>query len=168
MKLVLIGFMGSGKTTVAEIIARRCNLELIELDEIIVTNSDYKSIAEMIENKGETFFRDHETQVCLSVKDCNQVVISTGGGAIFRPENLQSLKANNAVLVFLDTDFSVISDRLSGATGRPLFTDLNKAKDLFENRQKGYKSAANYTINTNNLSVEDVADKIISLFEVNN
>jgi len=159
-KLVLIGFMGSGKTTVAKILAKKLNLELIEMDDLIIKRSG-KSIDQIFKNDGETKFRELESQIAADQRNKENVVISTGGGIITNEDNIINLKKNGK-MVFLKTSFSEIKKRLKNIEDRPLFKNKQAAEKLFEFRQKLYEKNADLIINTDGRSVEEVAYEIIS------
>ena len=161
MKIVLIGFMGSGKSTVALHLSRLLNLELFEMDEEILKLSKYKTIAHLIEECGEEKFREFETSVATQTTNRNNIVISCGGGVVTRPENMRALKAENTKIVFLRTKLDSILIRLEGDKTRPL---LSKATEIFDMRQNLYQSYADIFIDTDHVDALEVAKKIV--FEI--
>lgn len=159
-KLVLIGFMGSGKTTVAKILAKKLNLEVIEMDDLIVKRSG-KSIDQIFKDDGETKFREFESQIAIDQKNKENIVISTGGGVVINVENIKNLKVNGK-MIFLKTSFSEIKKRLKDIEDRPLFSNKRSAEKLFKLRQKLYEKNADLIVDTDGRSVEEVTYEIIS------
>jgi len=162
MKIILIGFMGSGKTTVANILAKKLNLEVIEMDQLILAKSGRNSISEIFSLDGEKHFRALETKVCQSLKDRGNLIVSTGGGVIGDKTNINSLK-NNGRIFYLKTSFSIINKRLKNDKTRPLFEDKEAAKKLFNIRQKLYEKFADKTIITDGKTVNEVTSYLIHL-----
>lgn len=160
MKLILIGFMGSGKTTVGNLLAKKLNLEVIEMDELII-KQEGKSINNIFSQDGEIKFRELETQIAKDLDIKNNVVISTGGGVVTNKKNIDYLKKNGKI-IFLKTSFTEIEKRLKNVKDRPLFKDKKKAKELFIFRQSLYEEYADLIVNTNGRSVEEVTYEIIS------
>ena len=161
MKIILIGFMGSGKTTVANILAKKLDLEVIEMDQLILTKSGNKSISEVFSLNGEKHFRDLETETAEEVSGMNNVVVSTGGGIVMKKRNLKHLK--NGIIFFLNTSFKVLEKRLFGDDTRPLFKNKIKAKRLFDLRKNIYKKWADHTILTDKQSISQVVNNLIKL-----
>ena len=162
MKIILIGFMGSGKTTVANILAKKLNLEVVEMDQLILTKSGRNNISEIFSLDGEKHFRALETKVCQSLKDQDGLIISTGGGVIGNKINIMNLK-NNGRIFYLKTSFSIIDKRLKNDRTRPLFKDKKAAKKLFDIRQNLYEKWADCTILTDKKSTDEVANCLINL-----
>ncbi len=160
MKLILIGFMGSGKTTVGQFLAKKLNLELIEMDDLIIKKAG-KSIKKIFNEDGEAQFRELETQVSKSLMNKNDCVISTGGGIVMNKINIDFLK-NNGKIIFLKASFFEIEKRLIGDNLRPLFKNKKSAKKIFNIRQKLYEECADLIVDTDEKSVEKISYEIIS------
>ena len=161
MKLVLIGFMGSGKTVVSTHLSARLNLPCIEMDELILKKSGHSSISKIFEEKGESCFRDLETEVAADLKFVSGI-ISTGGGAV-TARNLPSFRAGDGKLVYLSTRFETLKERLKGDQTRPLFVDPQKAHALYTAREKTYQESADYTIVTDSLTPTQICEEIVRL-----
>ena len=156
--IVLIGMMGSGKTTCGRMLARRLGREFIDTDAVIVERAGM-SIAEIFSTRGETAFRDMESELCRELSDRCDAVIATGGGMILRPENAAALKAHGAV-VFLNRPAGEIFDSTSMA-GRPLAQDGRKAfLERFAQREPVYRAAADAEI-TGFASADATVDEIL-------
>lgn len=161
MKISLIGFMGSGKTTVGNLLAKKLNFNLIEMDEIILKKSGKKSIADIFSLDGEESFRDLETDVLKEISQLDNMVVSTGGGVIMKERNHLFLKRGK--VIFLKTSFEVLKKRINGDNSRPLFKDIKMAKELFDLRKDIYQNVANQVVLTDNLSIDQVVNKIIEI-----
>ena len=152
--IVLIGMPGSGKSTVGRLLSDKLGRPLVDTDEEIVARAG-KPIPKIFAESGETAFRDLETAVIADASRSGGVVISTGGGAILREENLALLRQNGA-LVFLDRP---LEDLLPTAD-RPLANDAEKIRALYAVRLPLYRAAADLTVPVRG-APEDVAAEIM-------
>jgi shikimate kinase len=174
MKLILTGFMATGKTTVARHLARRLRWPLIDCDAEISARAG-KPIAQIFRDCGEAHFRDLERHVIADItsdrRRCAQcgrprpAVIATGGGAIVDPRNYALLR-DSGVIICLSARPDVIARRVaSGAKARPMLSQGGKPvrqriADLMEQRREAYARAA-VTIDTSEKTVEQVVDAIL-------
>ena len=154
--IVLIGMPASGKTTVGKQIACLLNRELIDADAEIVKKEGRK-ISEIFAKEGEKYFRDVESQVIAELSLKNSCVISTGGGAILRAENVHELKKNGK-LYFIDRPLA----ELLPTADRPTANSAEKIKALYETRLLLYQAAADYTV-VGGVGLEKIARQIIGL-----
>lgn len=159
-KIVLIGFMGAGKSAVAKQLALQLSLPTIEMDDCILEQSGYSSIAEVFSEKGEAHFRELEMSVAKSLRMSSNVIISTGGGVIMNTLTMAYLAENKAQLIYLDTPWSQIKKRLAHETVRPLFQTLDKAQELYELRLALYKHYQSATLSTTGILPEEIARQI--------
>lgn len=157
MKIVLIGFMGAGKTTVAKLLAEKLNYQLIELDDEILALSPRKNIPEIFELDGEKEFRKLEHQALSLAIEKNDIVISTGGGVAGEKINRELLSASDCKVIFLQADFQTLQERVGKDPNRPLFLDPEKAKKLFLEREAYYREIADEVVDTTSLTVEEVS-----------
>jgi shikimate kinase len=164
-KVVLIGFMGSGKSTVATRLGELLKLPVCEMDAEIVGRSGLASIPEIFEKRGEQHFRDLEAEVAQGLAQASDIIISTGGGVIGRAGNMESLKASGGVIVFLRSSFETVRARNEGLETRPLFRDGAKALDLFGQRAPLYARWADIMLDTDSRTVSDLCAEIISRLE---
>lgn len=165
-RIVLIGFMGSGKTTIGKILAEAQELPFIELDEEIQRNSACKNIREIFEKNGEEHFRALEHQAWKQALAKEQFVISTGGGLIIQPNNQLALAQSAPVCVIhLQVDFEILTQRLANTHDRPLFVNQSNAKQLYDARQDVYAEYADCTVNTNARSPEQVLAHICTYLD---
>jgi len=152
--------MGSGKSSVAEMLARTRGCAKIETDELVLQQSGRNSIADIFFHDGEIAFRELEIQVAKMCGDRVNTVISTGGGMIMNKICIDYMR-RNAKVVFLATSFAVIKQRLAHDTTRPLFADIKAAKTLFTLRQGLYRAYADMTVMTDGRSVSEISEIIL-------
>ena len=158
--IALIGFMGAGKTTVAEVLAKKLHYTLIETDGEILSLTDSSSINDIFDKKGEEYFRKLEKNVIAEIVKSNKQVISCGGGVISSSESMQLLK-QNATVVFLHAHFETVKLRLKNTTTRPLFRQEEKAMLLYAQRLPVYKQYADLVIDTDDKTPQEIAEIII-------
>jgi shikimate dehydrogenase len=140
--IVLTGMPGSGKSTLGKMLAEKLGREMVETDEIISKEAG-TSIKEIFANHGEQHFRDLESEVIKRFSVKSGLVISTGGGAILREENISALRLNG-VIVFIDRPL----DQLKATDSRPLSDDREKLERLYEERYEIYKNTADIVVKT--------------------
>ena len=158
MAKVLIGFMGSGKST----IARLLDANYVDMDAVL-TERLGMPIADYFAKEGEASFRELESQVLEDLLATDQV-ISTGGGVVVSPKN-RVLLASHADTVYLKADFDTLYDRISKDTEtvRPLFVTNSRAafKAIFDERQKWYEEVASQQIDVTDKTPEEIIEEII-------
>jgi shikimate kinase len=161
-QIIIVGFMGSGKTTVAWEVGQRLNWAVIDLDDFI-TSSEGRSPAEIIEQDGENSFREIETQVLGKVLSNNsRVVIAAGGGVWTVGENRRLIAKQGALTVWLDAPFELCWDRIQVKREmRPLAPSEEVAKRLYRDRRPVYESADLRIPVAENDSVEEIAERIV-------
>lgn len=157
MRIALVGFMGAGKSTVAELLAKRLQLPFVELDDELLKRTDRSTIPEIFEADGEEAFRALETEALKEVLKAESFVLSPGGGILGADINRTLFVEAGVSVVFLETSFDEIAKRLEGDVDRPLFSDPDKAKELFDSRQPVYRAAASQIIQTDGRSPEEIA-----------
>lgn len=162
MKIVLIGFMGAGKTTTGKLLAKKLELEYIDMDSMIIKKSNRSSDREIFDIDGEEIFRKLETDVSEYLKEVKNVVISTGGGVVMNEANIDCL-GNNGTVIFLKNSFETSKKRISKKNPPPLFRNENKARELYDLRQQLYKKYSDITVETDNKFPKSVADEIINI-----
>lgn len=139
--------MGSGKTVVGKELAKITGRRFVDTDELVEKKQGIP-IKAIFEAYGEDYFRELEYQVCCETAEMKNSIISTGGGAVTFDRNVEALK-NGGKIVFLDTDFDTVCDRIGGNTNRPLFQDIEKARALFEERRPKYEAACDFSVDGN-------------------
>ncbi|NQV04287.1 MAG: shikimate kinase [Candidatus Omnitrophica bacterium] len=158
--IVVVGFMGTGKTVVAKKLAEALGREFLELDAIIEKREGL-SIKEIFQKKGEEYFRELERDAVKEAIKKDGQVISAGGGVIIDEENFKALK-KNGIIICLEASPEVILKRTKGNTCRPLLNvpdPKKRIEELLEKRAAYYKKA-DCCIDTDDLTIEGVVQKI--------
>lgn len=162
--ILLIGFMGSGKSTIGKQLSKYLNKNFIDMDEEI-EKKENTSISNIFTNYGEEYFRKIETKYLESLLDKEDTIISTGGGIVLENYNRQLLKKIGKV-IFLHADVNHIVDNVKDDTKRPLLKTKDYVKtisDLLESREDKYLSSADIIIQTSGKDVDSIVEEIISL-----
>ncbi len=158
--IVLVGFMGVGKTEVAKVLSARLNMRYASTDRLIEKKEGI-SIREIFSGKGEAYFRKLEKQVVKEVSLMENAVIDAGGGVVIDPENLKNLKKKGLVFC-LRAEPGIILERTKKYVHRPLLNvrdPLEKIKKLLESRKHFYEPA-DFHLDTSAMSVGKVADEV--------
>jgi shikimate kinase len=135
--IILIGFMGSGKSTIGKILSKISGLEFVDMDDVILKESEKSSIKQIFQDMGESYFRQLETKIAKELSKKNNLVIATGGGVIMNKVNIEFLKESGTI-VYLESSFETIQRRIKPNGERPLFNDLEAAEKLYDLRQPLY------------------------------
>ncbi|MDA8174793.1 MAG: shikimate kinase [Nitrospiraceae bacterium] len=161
LNICLTGFMGTGKTAVASELASITGRRVIDVDLEIVKTAGM-SINDIFATMGEPRFREIETQEIRKASSQNRVIISTGGGAVLKGENMELLRARG-VVVCLSAGAGVIFERIRHSTERPLLKvddPLGRIKELLASREPYYKNC-DLMINTEQKTPAEVAREIL-------
>lgn len=159
--IVLLGFMGTGKTVIAKKLAEKTGMQYVSTDKSIV-EKELMSINDIFTKKGEPYFRDVEKKVVYDVCGLDNVVLDTGGGIVMDLENIRNLR-KKGVLVCLWADPLDIYKRTKYYEHRPLLNvqlPLEKIKELLEKR-KSYYDMADYHVNTSSVSMDEATESIL-------
>lgn len=155
---VLIGFMGTGKSTIGKALAKKQHRLFIDTDSYIEAKEGM-SISDIFEQKGEDYFRSLETKILKELKEITHyAVVATGGGLPLRKENAELLSQMGEV-IYLQTSVDTILERLKGDTKRPLLNTENpreRVKQLLLERDEKYEAASQKKLVTDGLSVEEI------------
>jgi len=159
--IVITGFMGSGKSTVARALARRLDTQMVDLDGEILKQEE-RSAKQIIEEDGEAAFREIETRVLRDVLKNNAAgVIALGGGAWSLPRNRVLIASAGGTSVWLDAPFNLCWQRIiSSDDGRPLARNEQEALDLYTERRASYAVADLHVQATGNKTADDLALEI--------
>ena len=161
--IVLIGFMGTGKTTIATKLANKLNMRYVSTDDLI-EKREKRTINEIFTKKGEDYFRDVESEIVRDLSAQEGLVIDTGGGVVIREENIPNLKTNG-VVVCLTADEAMVMERTKKYKHRPLLNVEDpklKIRSLLAKRAPLY-AKADHCIDTGKLTVRQVIEKIEEL-----
>jgi shikimate kinase len=161
--VVLVGFMGSGKSSVGKVLAGRVGAEFVDVD-AWVEKASGRSVRDLFAEEGETAFRDREKAALREVLAVKGRVVATGGGAFLDEGNRQLLKAYGTV-VYLEAGVQTILRRLSGEAHRPLLRGGDREKivrELLARRIAGYR-LADHTVPTDGRTVAQIAGHIAGL-----
>ena len=161
--IILIGFMGTGKTTVSKHLSGALAKKYIDMDHII-EETEGMSISEIFEKYGEEHFRDLETELLSELENRTNTVISCGGGIILREENIKEMQKIGKI-VLLTANSETILKRIKNNSKRPILRDNKKIeviKDLMEKRCKSYKNAADIVVSTEGKTVSQVCRDIVN------
>jgi len=164
--IVLIGMMGSGKSTIGYLLSKTINLEFIDIDKAIEKETGLK-IHNIFEKKGEVYFRNLEEKITLKFLKSNRKVISLGGGA-FLNKNIRKDTLTNNLSFWLNWKSKTIIKRIYKSKKRPLafYSNENNLKKIIIERSKTY-SEANFKINCENLTKNMIVNQIKNLYEKN-
>jgi shikimate kinase len=158
--IYLVGFMGSGKSTVGKILAEKLNMNFIDIDKLIEEKEGMK-IKDIFEQKGESYFRELERKQIEVIVNQEGLVVSTGGGLGANLDNMNLMKKNGDV-VWLDVSLNTVLDRLNNDQDRPLLKQpIEKIKQLFEERKNVYR-LANIRINADKKTPSQIVEEILT------
>ena len=160
--IVLIGFMGSGKSMVAKRLAKVLKRDVVSLDDLIEAKES-RPIKRIFVESGEAYFRDREKEAVQEVAGKESLVIDCGGGVVLNPRNMAKLKANG-ILIFLSAAAETIYARVKDTKKRPLLNIKNskaRINELLKERQPLY-AQADHTVITDNKTVDEVCREIVT------
>ncbi len=165
LNLILIGFMGAGKTTIGKYLASENHMNFIDTDELIEQNNSML-IKDIFKNYGEEYFRKLESEAIDKLVYAENTIISVGGGAVMFHNNMEKLR-NIGCVIFLNTPIEQIFNNIKGSF-RPLVghsMDKEKTKSLYESRLSTYMKA-DIVVNTDNLSIAEISKTITEIVGV--
>ncbi|MBR1471967.1 MAG: shikimate kinase [Lachnospiraceae bacterium] len=165
--IILVGFMGCGKTTVSAALSQKLGEKFLDTDEEIAREAEM-SVSEIFAAEGEAKFRDRETALlCRYAEDCPCRIVSTGGGMPLREENRKLLQKIGRVF-YLQAQPETICSRLEHDTGRPLLAGLSsrdeklrKIRDMLTQREEAYRTAAAHILPVDGKRPEEIASEIL-------
>ena len=162
MNISLIGMMGSGKTTIAQLLVHKFpSYTFVDTDSLIVKEENM-SINQIFEIKGEAYFRTIESNILEKILSSDNQIISTGGGIVKNPKNILNLK-DSSLVFYLSADVDTLYERVKNNSERPLLNTedmYNKIKLLLEQRIPLYQKA-HYVIDTASKTPDIIVDEII-------
>ena len=161
--VVLFGFMGTGKTAVGKEVARRLQMQFVDMDDVI-EEKEGCSISDIFAEKGESYFRRLEADVAEKLSREEGQVIATGGGVVLNRESVDALQSSGVGICLMASP-EVIFQRIKGEAHRPLLLGrdpLEKISILLERREPFYRRIAN-RIDTSRLSLEQVVEEVVCI-----
>ncbi len=165
--IVLVGFMGTGKTTIATQAANRLKMKYVSTDSLI-EKREKRTINEIFTDSGEEYFRDVESDVVRELSAGEGLVIDAGGGAVLREENIINLKSSG-VVISLTAEADVILSRTRKYKHRPLLNvddPKRRIRDLLAKR-KSFYAKADHSIDTGKLTVRQAVDEVVRIVTIN-
>ena len=163
--IVLCGFMGSGKSTIGNLLSKKMGMAFIDLDAYI-EKKENKSVSQIFADSGEEYFRQLEKNAVKELAYKKSVILATGGGTLTFRENVDILKNAGNKIILLDLPVEVVEQRLQGDTKRPLLNRPDKEKvmrELYEKRLPLYRSAADIVVNAANSPLQVCIEIIANL-----
>lgn len=160
--IVLIGFMGAGKSTVSEYLSRKYNMDTVEMDQIIAER-EKMSISDIFSVHGEEYFRDLETKLLIEMQAKTNTVISCGGGVPMRERNVKEMKKNGCVVLLTATPETIL-ERVKDNHDRPLLEGnktVSYISELMEKRREKYEAAADLIIETDEKSTQEICEELV-------
>lgn len=159
--LILIGFMGTGKTEVGRLMAEFLNRKLVDSDQYL-TEQEGMPVRDIFELYGEDYFRRKEKEAIQLIAAQKGLVLSTGGGAVLDCDNVAVMRAGGYV-VWLDADTAALAQRLAGDDTRPLLAGGRNLADIYRSRLPYYSRAAHARVDTTGKTPLAVAREIMAL-----
>ena len=162
--LIFLGMMGSGKSSIGSLVAKKLQLNFIDIDNEIETELGL-SIKKIFETKGENYFRKFEEKITLKKLKLNPVVISLGGGA-FTNRNIRKEVIKNHLSFWLNWSNEILVNRIKNSKKRPLVSNAseNEIIDLIKKRSNIYSKAL-YKIECDSLTKKEIVEKILNIYE---
>jgi shikimate kinase len=161
-KIYLVGFMGAGKTTLAQALARRLGWRAEDVD-LMIEVRERRPVADIFAREGEPYFRAIERQVVLSLIPERHAVVATGGGTFVDPENRAAIKADG-LSVWLDVPFEVLLNRIPQDGRRPLANDRVQMALLYETRRLAYQQAQ-VRLDASRARCEELVEELMETIE---
>ena len=162
--IVLVGFMGSGKTVTSKRLAKQLNREVVSTDKMI-EQREGRLIARIFEESGEAYFRRIEKEIVQTVAERQGVVIDCGGGVVLDPENIKRLK-KNGIIIYLSASPDSLYRHIKSGRHRPLLNNVDdpraRIRMLLKQRNPYYQQA-DVTIDTDHKSVGEIAQEILEV-----
>lgn len=160
--IVLIGMMGTFKTTAGKLVAKKLGVKFLDTDKILASRFKM-GIDKYFKKFGEQSFREQENKLCQELMDEQDAVISTGGGIIKNPQNIEALK-KNGIIICLMASPNQIYNRIKNSRTRPLLKTpdpLSRIKEILAEREQIYRDCADTVINNDYMSGNQTADLIL-------
>ena len=164
--LIFLGMMGSGKSSIVNLVSKKLNLQFVDIDNLIEENTGM-SISKIFEEKSEAYFRNIEEKITLKCLKKIKNVISLGGGGFINTKIRKEILINHFSF-FLNWDDSILIGRIKDSKKRPLVFNSTdqEIREIIKDRSRVY-SKAQFKINCNKLTKTEIVKKIIKIYELN-
>lgn len=164
--IVLIGYMGAGKSAIGRMLSSELKLRFVDLDRLI-EKKEGTSISEMFNSKGEEYFRLVENRILLELSlEKSPVILATGGGIVEKEENYEPLKKIGTVF-FLHNDIDILWKRVGKDQRRPLSLDYDSFVERYNSRLEKYRKLADYEIECSGAELKENGRKIMEILNEN-
>lgn len=163
--IVLIGFMGSGKTTVGRILSKKLKKRFIDTDKYIQRKHNTK-ISYIFNKYGEDYFRKLEHEAIKEIHMKKNSIISTGGGVVLNRDNVDLLKKEGVIFLLESSPETVINNLMLSKNKRPLLSKENwedEVRLLLNNRKKIYHDSADHIINVDNIGLKSIVNEVVKV-----
>ena len=165
--IFLIGYMGTGKSSVAKFLSTEHGWDVLEMDDMIVQRQGM-SIADIFEKQGEEYFRDVESNLIKEICLQQNKVVSCGGGVVLREQNVDEMKKRGSI-VLLSASPETILERVKDDTSRPLLQGnktIEFLSEMMEKRREKYENAADVVIQTDGKQIAEICNEIVEKIKV--
>lgn len=160
--IFLIGYMGTGKSTVAFYLTEHFSMNIVEMDQMIEEQEEM-TISDIFKTHGEEYFRDLETNLLLKIRSKENQVVSCGGGVVLRDKNVTEMK-KSGYIVLLTAKPETILQRVANDDNRPLLQGNKNVifiEKMMEQRRRKYEAAADVMIHTDDKMISEICDEIL-------
>ena len=160
--IFLIGYMGTGKSTVAAHMSKEYGMEVFEMDQMLV-EQEGMSISDIFAKHGEEYFRNIETKLIIDIQQYSNKVVSCGGGVVLCSENVEEMRKSGRI-VLLCASPEVILERVKDDHSRPLLKGnqtISFIREMMEERREKYETAADIIVDTDGKQIADIGAEII-------
>lgn len=160
--IFLIGFMGTGKSTIAHKLSEISGMSVWEMDEEIA-KKEHCSIPEIFETHGESYFRQKETELLMELHDTEHIIVSCGGGTVLRECNVTHMRSNGSI-IWLTAEAETIYQRVKDDENRPLLKgnmSIEYIQKMMSDRYEKYLDAADYVIKTDKRDITEICMEIL-------
>ncbi|GAF93382.1 unnamed protein product [marine sediment metagenome] len=165
MNIILTGFMGTGKTAVGKLLAKKLGYKYIDTD-YLIEKKENKRISEIFAAYGEPYFRDLETGIVKEVGKLDRHVIATGGGIVLRSENMVLLQ-KNGIIINLSANADTVYERIKATDERPLLNKPDPRKEIINllKARESFYVKCDFRVNTDGCIIGEVTDKCLDYIE---
>lgn len=160
--IFLIGFMGSGKSTISRFLTTAYSMDVIEMDELIAER-EQMSIPDIFAAHGEEYFRELETKLLTEIQGMKNVVVSCGGGVALRECNVEKMRKNGRIILLAASPETIL-ERVKNNGDRPILNghmNVEYIAKLMEQRREKYEAAADITIQTDGKSAHEICEELL-------